>query len=509
MMPEVQRQTKPSRNELLTELAQLRREVAQLREENTDLETMLQTMTDHSDTVQEELYEEKEDLEVVLDITTEHSDEVEEELQIKAEDALRESERRLRLIVEATPVPVIISRLADDEILYANHMAGPLVGLPTETLLGRKVIHFFHEPADRQSLLNALTREGEVNNAELQIKKSDDTPLWVEVSLRCLIFNDEPSLLSAFHDITERKRASEALQQAVDNLTQMNVAARRFVPSEFLKFFQKQSIVDLQLGDQVSQEMTIMFSDIRDFTTLSETMTPQENFNFVNAYLKWVSPVIREHRGFIIRYMGDGMMAVFPTGADDAIRAGIEKLKSVAAFNQRRRKQGEPPIRIGLGMDTGEMMVGVIGEASRMQPDAFSDHINLAARLESLTKFYHVSFIISADMYHRLVDPGQYHIRFLDKVQVHGRTEPVDLYEVFDADASDVQALKQETQTDLVEAQRLYYAKQFAAAQAQLFNILHRNPHDKVAWHYLTRATQLLDDEVSENWTGVTVMTEK
>ena len=170
---------------------------------------MLEMTAEHSDTVTDELQQEKEDLEMMLEVTTEHSDTVTEELQNKAEEALRESERRLRLIVEATPVPVIISRVADDEIVYANQMSGPLVGLPTETLLRRKVTDFYHDPADQQPLLDALQQQGEVNNYELRIKKADSSPLWAEVFLRSLTFNDEPSLLSAIHDITERKRAEQ------------------------------------------------------------------------------------------------------------------------------------------------------------------------------------------------------------------------------------------------------------------------------------------------------------
>ncbi len=155
------------------------------------------------------------------------------------------------------------------------------------------------------------------------------------------------------------------------------------------------------------------------------------------------------------------------------------------------------------------MMVGMVGEANRIQGDAFSDDVNLTSRLEGLTKFYQISCIITAETYQRLSNPGEYNIRFLDRVRMLGKNEAVELYEVFDADSPDLQALKQETQDDLAEAQRLYYAQQFAEAQVQLFKVLQRNPKDKVAWHYLGQATRSLEEGVEENWTGVTVMTEK
>ncbi|MBM3242166.1 adenylate/guanylate cyclase domain-containing protein [Candidatus Poribacteria bacterium] len=274
-------------------------------------------------------------------------------------------------------------------------------------------------------------------------------------------------------------------------------------------FLHKGSIVDINLGDQISKEMTVMFSDLRGFTTISETMTPQENFDFVNSYLKRVSPVIREHQGFIVKYLGDGIMSVFPERADDALQAAIETLNRVAEYNAYRETRGRLPLQVGIGVHTGYMMVGIVGEAHRMQGDAFSDDVNLTSRLEGLTKFYQVSCIITAETYQRLANPGEYNIRFLDRVRVKGKNEAVELYEVFDADSPDLRALKRETQDDLAEAQRLYYAQQFDAAQVQLFKVLQRSPKDKVAWHYLGQATRCLEAGVEENWAGVTVMTEK
>jgi PAS domain S-box-containing protein len=331
------------------------------------------------------LRQERDDLKILLETTTDHSDSLEEELHHKAEDALRKSEQQLRLIVEATPVPVMISRPVDGQIVYANAMAGPLLGLPTAALLEHQTIDFYHDPADRQLLLEQLERQGQVERHELRLKKIDGTPFWVELSLRRILFDDAPCLLSAIHDITERKQAAEALQAAVEELSRINQASSRFVPSAFLDFLQKKSIVDIRLGDHVSKEMTVMFSDLRFFTTLSEHMTPQENFDFVNAYLKRVSPAIRANAGFIVKYLGDGLMAIFPHRADDALRAGIAKLKRVSQYNVYRQKRGQPPIRVGIGVNTGYMMVGMVGETTRLQGDAFSDSVNLAARVEGLT----------------------------------------------------------------------------------------------------------------------------
>lgn len=439
--------------------------------------------------------QERDDLQMLLEMTTEHSDSVEEELHERAEEALRRSEQQLRMIIEATPIPILISRLADGEIVYSNATAGPLVGLSTEALRGRTINEFYCDTALQEGLLTTLAQEGAVDHHEIQFCTDDGLSLWVDVSLRQLEFNDEPCLLSAWNNITRLK--------------QMNQASGRFVPQEYLGFLKKESIVDIGLGNYVTGEMTVMFSDLRGFTTVSETMTPQENFAFINSYLGRVSPPIREHNGFIIKYLGDGIHAVFPRHADDAVSAGIEKLMEVNRYNDYRHTKGRLPIAVGIGVNTGHMMVGMVGEQHRMQGDAFSDDVNLTARLEGLTKFYHVSFIISDATYQRLADPGSYNIRFLDKVQVKGRVTALELYEVYDADPPLMRQLKEETRVEYEEALKLFYAREFELAQSKLFQILQRNPRDKVAWQHLVKATQLAEQGVTAEWTGVTVMTEK
>jgi PAS domain S-box-containing protein len=484
-----------SREELLEAVEALRRRVEELEQEKQDLEVMLETAVQHSDLVSESLAEERNDLATMLDMTTEHADTVEAELHERAEAALLKGEQQLRMIVEATPAPVVISRLADGVIVYANAMMGILMREPTPDLLGRKTAEFYHDPADRETLMDALKAEKSVDRYEAQFRRLDGTPVWVEIYLRLLDFNEEPCLLAAIHDIT--------------HLKEMNQASNRFVPQDYLGFLEKESIINIGLGDYVTGEMTVMFSDLRGFTTVSETMTPQENFAFINAYLGRVSPAVREHHGFIIKYLGDGIHAIFPHGADDGVRAGIEKLEQVNAYNEYRRSKDRLPIAIGIGVNTGYMMVGIVGERDRMQGDAFSDAVNLTARLEGLTKFYGINFIINRTTYERLADPDRYNIRYLDKVQVLGRTDALDLYEVYDADLPQARALKEETQTEYEEALQLYYRREFDAAQARLFNVMQRNPRDKVAWHHLVNATRLADTGAPVGWTGVTVRTSK
>ncbi|MGK7923347.1 MAG: response regulator [Trichodesmium sp.] len=292
-------------------------------------------------------------------------------------------------------------------------------------------------------------------------------------------------------------------------LSQINSSYSRFVPHEFLKFLNKDSIIDVELGNHVSKEMAVMFSDIRSFTALSETMTPQENFNFVNSYLERVSPVVRNNNGFIVKYLGDGMMAVFPHGADDAVKAGIGKIKKVVEYNIKRENQNYQPIKVGIGIHFGKMMVGMVGEKARIQGDAFSDNVNLTARLEGLTKFYGVSIIISEAVFNSLQDPDQYQIRFLDRVLVKGRNHPIKIYEVMDGESEYLLKLKKQIQGDFTEGVLHYQQQEFARAKAYFQKVLIVNPQDKTTEIYLERVNRFLSEGVPTNWQGITTWNQK
>ncbi len=283
----------------------------------------------------------------------------------------------------------------------------------------------------------------------------------------------------------------------------------RFVPYEYLHFLGKKSILDVQLGDHLSSEtMAVMFSDIRSFTTLSETMTPKENFDFVNAYLKRVAPRIRGEEGFIVKFLGDGMMAVFPNGAESGVDAAIGKLNAVKEYNVHREEDGWKPIKVGIGVHTGHMMIGMVGEKARMQGDAFSDNVNLTARLEGLTKYYGVSFLITGETYEK-IDTSRYHIRFLDNVAVKGKELPIKIYEVFDADAEDLFEKKMQILPDFQQAQDLFFKKQFSEALPLFQSALEQLPGDITAELYIERCETYIKDGVPTDWDGVRKMDKK
>jgi len=270
-------------------------------------------------------------------------------------------------------------------------------------------------------------------------------------------------------------------------LAQLNKAYERFVPSQFLQFLKKSSIIDVELGDQVQLEMSVLFSDIRNFTTLSESMTPEDNFKFINSYLSRMEPIINENNGFIDKYIGDAIMALFSGEADNAVKAGIAMLHSLIEYNQNRANYDYAPIQIGIGINTGSLMLGTVGGQNRMDGTVISDAVNLASRMEGLTKNYGVSLLITQATYSRLENLSQYAIRTLDKVKVKGKSELVTIYEVFDADTPEIKAGKLATLPLFTEALEIYSEGKLAKAARLFAECWHQNQGDRVAKIYWER----------------------
>ncbi len=222
----------------------------------------------------------------------------------------------------------------------------------------------------------------------------------------------------------------ELAEAQKEKLFQLNKAYERFVPRTFLSLLGKQSITDINLGDQIEKEMTILFADIRGFTSISEEMTPQDNFDFINNYFGQMEPIILQYQGIIDKYIGDAIMALFPNCADDAINAGIAMLKTLVEYNKILKRAGLPSLQIGIGIHTGPLMLGTIGGQIRMDGTVISDAVNIAARIESLTKTYHTPLLISEASYLGLSDMTKYIVQKLDRVKVKGKSKYINIFEV-------------------------------------------------------------------------------
>ena len=287
------------------------------------------------------------------------------------------------------------------------------------------------------------------------------------------------------------------------HLLNINKSYSRFVPFSFMRELERDTILDVRLGDHVHKEMTVLFSDIRSYTTLSESMSPKDTFNFLNGYLGRIGPIIQEYGGFVNQYYGDGIMALFPGSPEDAVRAAIAMQKKLTEYNLEREQKGRKAIKIGIGLNTGPLMLGIIGDGARTDASVVADTVNTAARMEGLTKYYGTSIVLSETTFLGLVDPESYQHRFLDKVQVKGKTQAFAVYDFYDGEQETFVNLKKQTQVEFAAGQEQYFTKDFIAAAFHFRNVLRINSQDLTAKVFLERSLHYQIEGTPDDWDGI------
>lgn len=297
---------------------------------------------------------------------------------------------------------------------------------------------------------------------------------------------------------------TQELASANQKLRHINESNRRFVPQEFIHFLGKKSIEEVHLGDQIQQEMTLMFTDIRKFTQLSETLSPQENFDFINSYFDNIVPAIQQNNGIIDKFIGDSVMALFPEGPEWALRSILAFEQALKDFNEKLITQGMAPIRIGTGIHTGQMILGTIGNNERLQTTVISDAVNIASRVEGLTKFYKANTIFTEETLSHLPPDHVFEYRFLDFVKVKGKSKVISIYELISPGDT-----KLNYQTLYQEAVRYMREKQIPEATALFHQLYEENPNDMAVKVILDRCNYYLENGLPDQWDGVEEMREK
>jgi adenylate cyclase len=265
-----------------------------------------------------------------------------------------------------------------------------------------------------------------------------------------------------------------------------------------------------QFKDRADEdELAILFTDIRGFTGLSEQMSPQELMNFLNSYFLRMNEPIHKNKGFIDKFIGDAVMALFdrPTGtntdkAQDAIRAALDLRYAVNLYNQHRANSNYPPVNIGIGIHFGPVIIGTVGSDDRMDTTVLGDSVNIAFRLEALAPKYNTDIVISAQTLHQADAKGLFEYRLLDWVRVKGRKAPVEVYEIIDHQDSNLKQLKF-ANAKLIE-QGLNYRKEQKWQQAitHFKQALEINPEDSLAIHHLEQCAILQNTELTDDWDG-------
>ncbi|MEM1124647.1 MAG: adenylate/guanylate cyclase domain-containing protein, partial [Bacteroidota bacterium] len=287
------------------------------------------------------------------------------------------------------------------------------------------------------------------------------------------------------------------------NLHRIHQTTEKFIPNEFLRFLGKSNITEIALGDNTQREVTVFFSDIRAYTSLSEQMSPDDNFRFVNAYNRRMGPIIQQHNGFVNQYLGDGIMAIFTQSPVDALRAAIQMQLTLQEYNQKRIVDGRRTIEVGMGMHTGDLIMGIIGDTNRLDAATIADSVNAAARIENLSKHFGTSILLSEACLAKIENQSAFNFRYLGQVQVKGKQQILKIHECFDGDTPESITLKQATLADFSSGIAAYFAKEFIQAAVAFEKVLKQNPADKTATLFLKKATQLVSNGVSDDWTGV------
>jgi adenylate cyclase len=283
----------------------------------------------------------------------------------------------------------------------------------------------------------------------------------------------------------------------------------KFVPFEFIGSLGHKFITDVKLGDQVEKVVTVLFTDIRDYTTISEQMTPEENFHFVSSYNKRMGPIIRNHQGFINQYLGDAIMALFPESAENALKAAVDMHRNIREFNELQKAMNLPSIKMGLGMHTGALIMGITGDKDRLDATTISDAVNTASRIESLTKYYKVNILLSEITLQQIQHPGNFHLRYLGKVQVKGKQSSIGIHECFSSDSEDQVIKKLKTLASFNEGMYHYLKKSFHDAARCFESVITINAEDRTAQFFVDNSMRYLQKGVPENWSGVVEMINK
>ena len=223
---------------------------------------------------------------------------------------------------------------------------------------------------------------------------------------------------------TLRERLAEA--EKVMRLTDI---FNRFVPHSMIQCLPKKHIIDVRLGDYVQQEMSVLSMEIQNYPVLSAGLSPPDNLDFVNQFLNEMGPVVGNHNGFVGKYKATGITAFFPDKPEDAIAAGRKMLKRVKQLNQDK-KANDTTIEIGIGVNCEVLLLGIVGEVGRMEGAVISDAEIVAVHLQALTKSYQRPFLITEYTLAALVESNNPLIEFVDRVQVPGKSNLIDIFEV-------------------------------------------------------------------------------
>ncbi|MDR2500888.1 MAG: HAMP domain-containing protein [Treponema sp.] len=289
-------------------------------------------------------------------------------------------------------------------------------------------------------------------------------------------------------------RMAEKLEKQFNHISALNASSIRFVPLQFMEHLGVADITKMKLGDHVQRNLTVLFFDIRSFSVHSEMMSAKDNFLFINRVLGTAGPVFRRHKGFVDKYLGDSAMVLFDNAAG-AVRAGVELYRRLILSPKTRVAIGGDGISIGIGVHSGPVMMGIVGENERLSSTVISKNVNLASRLESLTKQINSGMLISRDTMNQLADhEGEFQYRFLGMIQAAGLNEVTGVFDMLDALPGAVRSKRIATKGVFESGIRKYHTKDYQAAYERFKAVAEADRDDVCAANYLEEAKRHLNN---------------
>jgi hemerythrin len=336
--------------------------------------------------------------------------------------------------------------------------------------------------ASLQGIAKTMSRN---SHAKIASKVALDNEKAAQVKLKLM-------RIELMEEKVARQKSDQENAQALKLLHKTQQSFERLFPHQLIALMGKESILDVKLGDQFERKLTLLNSDIRNFTSLSESMSPQESFNFLNSYLEHMEPLVISNDGIVDKFIGDSILALFTKGADSALQAAIEMIEVLERYNAGRLCAGYQPMQIGIGLNTGMAVVGTVGGMTRMDSTVIGDSVNITSRIESATKIYSTPILISQNTLYDLTLHDRYEIRFVDRIKVKGKNQPISIFEVFNNDTPGKRSLKKASKEKFEMALSYYHMIMIPQALELLGECLKDNPDDIPAKIYLGRCEEYL-----------------
>lgn len=411
-----------------------------------------------------------------------------------------------------------IKNVADREAELLNDI--PLSESPD---VSRTIIDYVHRINEIVLLENALNDERFKNDNHLQKNKVKSViclpimykdqfkgALYLENNMVTHAFSKErvnvlQILCSQISISLENAILYRNLEDSLEKQVALTDAYSRFTPKEYLRFLGHSSILDVKLGDHRVENMTVLFSDIRSYTSIAEQLTAEENFEFLSTYLEKMTEIVSVNNGLVNQLLGDGILAFFDK-PKDALNSAVEMQLLLQSY-QIKNKEGSPiKIKAGIGLHSGEVIIGIVGNSQTMDTGIVSDTVNAAARIEGLTKFFGVNILLSEKVVMQLESEIQSDLRFIASVRMKGKKLELGVYECFNGDEEVLKNEKIQYKTDYEKALGSYNKGIFQEAFDQFSTLLEKSPSDRVLTHFQNKAYEMLNSTPPADWSPTEVM---